>query len=190
MGAMIARILKGGLLMAAGCCALGAAEERAAKLTFFVGGIECAACVEMVRQSVAEVEGVSNVDLEQRLDSVARVTFDPAKTSAHQIAQAVTEAVQLHGRPYEPWLHLKVPDYAKGGNAAKVDAVMAKMKAWVDIALMDEKTGEFLVHFKALKKDESKSGPQGWEPEVLEKALSRPAPEGLGLSCEWVTEPY
>jgi hypothetical protein len=42
---------------------------------------------------------------------------------------------------------LKVPDYAKGGNAAKVDAVMETMKGWVDIAVMDEKTGEFLVHF-------------------------------------------
>ena len=186
---VIATFLRGGLLVVAGCGLL-AAEKPVASLTFFVGGIECAACVEVVRQSVAEVEGVANVELEQRLDSVARVTYDPAKASAHQIAQGVMEAVQLHGRPYEPWLHLKVPDYAKGGNAAKVDSVMAKMKAWVDIALMDEKTGEFLVHFKALKKDELKSGPQGWEPEVLEKALSRPAPEGLGLSCEWVTEPY
>lgn len=186
---VIAMFLRGGLLVVAGCGLL-AAEKPVANLTFFVGGIECAACVEVVRQSVAEVEGVANVELEQRLESVARVTYDPARASAHQIAQGVMEAVQLHGRPYEPWLHLKVPDYAQGGNAAKVDAVMAKMKAWVDIALMDEKTGEFLVHFKALKKDESKSGPQGWEPEVLEKALSRPAPEGLGLSCEWVTEPY
>lgn len=186
---VIATFLRGGLLLVTGFGLL-AAEKPVANLTFFVGGIECAACVEVVRQSVAEVEGVTNVELEQRLDSVARVTYDPAKASAHQIAQGVMEAVQLHGRPYEPWLHLKVPDYAKGGNAAKVDAVMAKMKAWVDIALMDEKTGEFLVHFKALKKDESKSGPQGWQPEVLEKALSRPAPEGLGLSCEWVTEPY
>jgi copper chaperone CopZ len=186
---VIATLLRGGLLVIAGCGLL-AAEKPVSNLTFFVGGIECAACVEVVRQSVAEVEGVANVELEQRLDSVARVTYDPARASAHQIAQGVMEAVQLHGRPYEPWLHLKVPDYAKGGNAAKVDAVMAKMKAWVDIAVMDEKTGEFLVHFKALKKDELKPGPQGWEPEVLEKALSRPAPEGLGLACEWVTEPY
>jgi copper chaperone CopZ len=178
----IATILRSGLLMVAGCGLL-AAEKPVANLTFFVGGIECAACVEVVRQSVAEVEGVANVELEQRLDSVARVTYDPSKASAHQIAQ-------LHGRPYEPWLHLKVPDYAKGGNAAKVDAVMAKMKTWVDIAVMDEKTGEFLVHFKALKKDELKSGPQGWRPEMLEKALSGPVPEGLGLACEWVTEPY
>lgn len=186
---VIARFLRGGLLMVAGCGLL-AAEKQVASLTFFVGGIECAACVEVVMQSVAEVEGVANVELEQRLDSVARVTFDPAKASAHQIAQGVMEAVQLHGRPYEPWLHLKVPDYAKGGNAAKVDVVMAKMKAWVDIALMDKVTGEFLVHFKVLKKDESKLGPQGWEPEMLEKALSGSAPEGLGLACEWVTEPY
>jgi copper chaperone CopZ len=185
----IATILRGGLLMVVGCGLL-AAEERAASLTFFVGGIECAACVEVVRQSVAEVEGVANVELEQRLDSVARVSFDPAKASAHQIAQGVMDAVQLHGRPYEPWLHLKVPDYAKGGNAAKVDAVMETMKGWVDVAVMDEKTGEFLVHFKALKKDESKPGPQGWRPEMLEKALSGPVPEGLGLACEWVTEPY
>jgi copper chaperone CopZ len=185
----IATILRGGLLMVAGCGLL-AAEKPVANLTFFVGGIECAACVEVVRQSVAEVEGVANVELEQRLDSVARVTYDPSKASAHQIAQGVMEAVQLHGRPYEPWLHLKVPDYAKGGNAAKVDAVMAKMKTWVDIAVMDEKTGEFLVHFKALKKDELKAGPQGWRPEMLEKALSGPMPEGLGLACEWVTEPY
>jgi copper chaperone CopZ len=186
---VIATFLRGGLLVVAGCGLL-AAEKPVASLTFFVGGIECAACVEVVRQSVAEVEGVANVELEQRLDSVARVTYDPAKASAQQIAQGVMDAVQLHGRPYEPWLHLKVPDYAQGGNAAKVDAVMAKMEAWVDIAVMDEKTGEFLVHFKALKKDELKPGPQGWEPGMLEKALSRPAPEGLGLSCEWVTEPY
>ena len=64
---VVASFLRGGLLVVAGSGLL-VAEERTASLTFFVGGIECAACVEVVRQSVAEVSGVANVELEQRLE--------------------------------------------------------------------------------------------------------------------------
>jgi copper chaperone CopZ len=173
---------------------VSAADKAGAKaepvtMTFFVAGIECAACVEVVRQSVAEVKGVTNVAMEQRLDSVANVTFDPAEASAHQIAQAVTDAVQLHGQPYQAWMQLRIPDYAKPGNAARVDAVLARMKPWVDVVLVDKATGEFMVHFEPLKADETQSGPRGWSPEQLGRELQRPLPEGPGLVCSWVMEP-
>jgi copper chaperone CopZ len=176
------------LLIAALAGASAYSADKEALFTFYVAGIECAACVEVVRQSVAELEGVSKVELEQRLDSVANVTFDPERVSAQQVAQAVTDAVQIHGRPYEAWMQLRVPDYAKGGNAAKVDAVIARMKAWVDVVVMDRDQGDFLVHFQPLKTDPKRQGAQGWNPGQLEKALKSPVPEGLGLDCSWVTE--
>lgn len=163
------------------------AALRPVTLTFYLSGMECAACGAFISQSINEVKSVTGVDLDM-FGGYANVTFDPRVASAHQIAQAVTEAMPLHGKPYSSTLKLRVPDYAMGGNAAKVDAVFAGRKEWVEVEVADRAKGEFVVNFLPLKVDKSKEGPQGWNPGHFEHAISDAAPKGLGLGFTLVKE--
>ena len=157
-------------------------------LTFWVAGVECISCVDVVSRSVADLKGVTNVSMTQAFDPYANITFDPAIVSAHQIAQAILEAPPLHGKPYEPTLRLRIPHYEKAGNAARVDAVFARQKEWVEVDTIDKTKGEFILHFLELESTDGKKGPFGWNPAQFEKPLSDPAPKGLGLAFQFETD--
>lgn len=181
------------LLLSQGFTPLIAAEKEKPKvspttLTFFITGIECAACVEMVRQSVSNTPGVLDLFVEQRIDSYASVAFDPTKVTAHQIAQAIYDSMPLHGRPYEPRLLLTIPDYVKPEIATKVDAVLASHHAFVEVETMDKAKGELLLYFLPLKADLETKKPQGWNHLTLLRALQDPAPKGLGLKVQFLSE--
>lgn len=135
------------------------AKPAGVTLTYYVSGVECTACLEMVRQSLEQVKGITDVWLEQRIESVANITFDPKVVSAHQVAQGVLNAVPLHGKPYEPTMQLTIPGYSKPGVAQRVESVFQKQKPWVEIHAMDKEKGEFLLSFVPLEKKEQK----GWD---------------------------
>lgn len=164
----------------------GAPQE--AKMTFYITGLECPSCVYNVTSSVADVKGISEFKIDSILDGYAIATFDKQKVSAHQVAQAVRDAYPLHGNPYTAALKVLVPDYAKGGNAAKVDAVFAAQKDFIKVLPVDKMKGEFLILFQPLKVDEAKKLPQGWDLEKFRDAIQAPAPKGLGLAFEIMKE--
>lgn len=157
-------------------------------LTFFITGIECAACVEMVRQSVSNTPGVMDLFVEQRIDSYASVAFDPQQVSAHQIAQAIFDSMPLHGRPYEPRLMLTIPEYAKPEIATKVDAMIAQHAAFIEVETMDKAKGELLLYFLPLKSDPHNKKPQGWNHTNLLHSLQDLPPKGLGLKVQVLSE--
>lgn len=174
------------LLITASICSLGVthasdAKPELAHRTFFISGLECGSCVYMAQQALTETAGVTNVEVVQMLDSYAKVAYDPKKLTEHQIAQAVREAIPLHGMPYLASLKLLIPAYAEAGNAAKVNALFAGWKKWLTIEVMDEREGELVIHFEPLPKTEGVNEPQGWSLAQLEQALRAPAPKGLGL---------
>lgn len=173
-------------------CALPAADQPAPKpqatLTIFVDGVECPSCAYAVNYSISQLQSVTEVEAGQVVENFANVTFDPAQVSEHQIAQAVTDAVPLHGTPYGATLKLFIPAYAQPGNAAKVDALFAKWRHWVELVPMDKATGEFVLHFEELKPKKDTSGPQGWSLALLDAALRAPAPKGPGLDYRVVSE--
>lgn len=162
-------------------------KARATTLTFYVSGVECPSCVYVVCNSVTNLDGVTDISLVQ-LDGYANVTFDPGKVGPHQIAQAIFETIGLHGSPYLATLLIRVPEYAKNGNAAKVDEVFSKSSKQVKVALSDRATGEFTVSFLPLKVNGEKEGPQGWELAQFAEAIQSPAPKGLGLEFSVVKE--
>lgn len=173
--------------------ALFAGEPAAPKpqtttLTFFVSGTECPSCAYMVGTSINAVKGVSDVDVHQGTESQVFVTFDPQAATVHQIAQAVADSIGLHGKPYEATLKLRIPDYTKDGNAARVDALFARHKQWIDVITEDRPAGQFILRFHPLKADARKPGPQGWDIAALTRALSAPAPAGLGLSFQFLKD--
>jgi len=150
-------------------------------LTFLISGMECGGCTAMITQSVSEVKGVTNIDLEI-IGGCGNISFDSRAASAHQIAQAVADALPVHGKPFAAALKFRVPEYAKNGNAAKVDAVFAKWKELVEVEVVNRERGEFVARFLPLKVDAGKPGPQGWNPGHFSHAIHDPAPKGLGLA--------
>jgi copper chaperone CopZ len=149
--------------------------------------MECGACMDFVGQSIRTVKSVTNVEIDQVL-GIANVSFDTHVSSAHQIANAVTNAFPLHGKPYAATMKMRVPEYAKDGNTAQVDAAFARRAEWVRVETVDKAKGEFLIHFLPLKADKTRTGPQGWNPGHFGHAIHDPAPKGLGLEFALVKE--
>ena len=158
-------------------------------LTFYVAGVECPACVYSVNDSIRRLEGVIEVAEGQANEHFSNVTFDPARVSAQQVAQAVREAFPLHGAPYIASLKLRVSNYSEGDVAAKVAAVLVRWKESIQAEVTDAAKGEIVLRFEPLAEaDSDRPGRRGWTPDSLIEALSAPSPKGLGLSVTWVTE--
>lgn len=156
-------------------------------LTFYVTGVECGGCIDSITREVNEVPSVTNIEV-SIIGGYANISFDTHVSSAHQIAQAIAEALPLHVKPYAASLKIRIPDYAKDGNAAKVDAVFAKRANWVTVEPVDKAKGEFVIHFLPLQRDPAQKGPQGWNPGHFGHAIHDPAPKGLGLAFSMAKE--
>lgn len=153
-------------------------KELLETLTFYVAGVECPACVFSVNDSVRRLPGIDEVIDGQNNANYINVTFDPAKVSAHQIAQGVADAFPLHGAPYVPTLRLVVPGYGEGENAAKVAGVFAKWKEWVEFEVIKPAKGELVVKFKPLPGDPVKAVAAGWSHAAMREALEEILPTG------------
>ena len=175
-----------------------AAAKQTATLTFYVAGVECPACVYAVNDAIRRLDGVAEVEEGQANEHFSNVTFDTRTITAHQVAQAVREAYSLHGSPYLARLRIRVTDYAKDGNAARVARLFEKWKEVVRIESADAAKGELVIQFLPLEPGAettaepaaTRSGPRGWRHEELLSSLTRAAPEGLGLRVEFVAETY
>jgi copper chaperone CopZ len=166
--------------------ALARAEEAAhpRQLSFFVSGVECPSCVYVIQQALTETKGVSEAEVIQMSESEAKVSFDPAIASEHQLAQALREALALHGVPYLATLKVRIPGYSREAHASKLAVVFARWQESVKIEPLDGHEGTFVIRFLPLETDARKSGPQGWSLGQLAQAITAPAPKGLGLTFE------
>jgi copper chaperone len=157
-------------------------------MTLYIDGMECGTCMALVTQSIQDVKGVTDVDLEI-IGGYANISFDPKLASVHQLAQAVADTLPVHGKPFAAALRFTIPSYAKNGNSARVDALFAKQKPWVNVEIADRAKGEFVARFRPLALDENKKNPQGWQLGAFVHLVEDPAPKGLGLvlslSCEF-----
>jgi copper chaperone CopZ len=157
------------------------AADPAVTRTFYVSGVECGSCVYMVQQSIGEAKGVEDVQVVQIIDNYAQVTFNPKTVSDHQIAQAVREAIPLHGTPYLATLRVKISEYAK--HKAAVDQLFAGWKGSVTLVPSLEAKDEFAIHFEPLKADAKKAEPHGWSLATFTEAM-----KGLGVDFTLVRE--
>jgi|LakMenEpi03Aug12_release.lakeMendotaPanAssembly.Ray.scaffolds.fasta_scaffold71865_4 copper chaperone CopZ len=171
---------RGIFLLIAATCTISAADPVVTR-TFYVSGVECGSCVYMVQQSIGETKGVEDVQVVQIIDNYAQVTFDPSRVSDHQIAQAVREAIPLHGTPYLATLRVKIPDYAKQKEA--VGKLFASWKGSVTLVPSSEVKDEFAIHFEALKGISQGTELQGWS-----FAAFREAMKALGVSFSLMQE--
>ncbi|MEW6303157.1 MAG: heavy-metal-associated domain-containing protein [Verrucomicrobiota bacterium] len=162
---------------------LSAAEVKPHPVTatFYISNVQCSTCVESIAESVKKVKSVTDFKMDPA-QGYALISFDTHVSSYHQIAQSVADASPVHGDKYEATLKLSVPDYAKGDNAAKIDAVFAKQKADVTVRTVNKEKGEFVLHFLPLKINPKKEGPQGFNAGKFGHPIHDPAPKGLGLA--------
>jgi mercuric ion binding protein len=65
------------------------AADAIKSVTLEVQGMNCAACPITVRNALKKVPGVSDVKVDYR-SGIAEVNYDPNKTSADELAKAVT----------------------------------------------------------------------------------------------------
>ncbi|KAF0181227.1 MAG: hypothetical protein FD161_533 [Limisphaerales bacterium] len=165
-----------------------AAKGTPVTATFYITEVKCSSCASSIDESLRKLPTVTKVDDLSESTGFAIITFDPAVVSHHQVAQAVFAAAPVHGDPYVATLKLAIPDYAKGDNAAKVDAVFAKHKSNVRVELKNKARGEFQLFFEPLAAGAGKPGPQGWTLDAFRTAITEPAPKGLGLAFEVKSE--
>ena len=165
-----------------------APEPHPTTQTFFVAGVQCDNCVNNITESIQKVKSVTKVEGLTAGSGYVNVSFDSHKDSFHQIAQAIAAATPAHGEKYAATMKLKVADYSKGDNAAKVDGVFAKSKDLVKVKATDKAKGEFEISFLPLTVDASKEGPQGFNGGRFGHPIGDPAPKGLGLKALFVRE--
>ncbi|MEN9575131.1 MAG: Heavy-metal-associated domain [Verrucomicrobiota bacterium] len=165
-----------------------AAKGAPITATFYITEVKCSSCASSIDESLRKLPTVTKIDDLSENTGFALITFDPQTISHHQVAQAIFAAAPVHGDPYVATLKFTIPNYAKGDNAAKVDAVFAQHKKDVSVEVKNKAKGEFLLRFEPLAATAGKKGPQGWTVEQFRAAIQEPAPKGLGLSFEVASE--
>lgn len=170
-----------------------AAEKAAYKpalttQTFFVSNVECENCIANITESIQKVKSVTKVEKLTPKSGYVNVSFDAHADSYQQIAQAIADATPAHGKKYTASMKLRVPDYAKEDNAAKVDAIFAKSKDFVKVEATNKEKGEFVMCFLPLTVDPKKTGPQGWNGGRFGHPIHDAPPKGLGLAISFVRE--
>jgi len=143
---------------------------------------------DAINAAVTRLPGVRKVSVDPA-QGYALVRFDSHVVSYHQVAQAIADAGAASGKQFDPRLKIQVPDYAKGENAGKVDAIFAgkRLNQRVHVEPLDKAKGEFLVHFLPLKIDSAARGPQGFNGGHLHHPINDPPPRGLGLEMSYET---
>ena len=165
-----------------------APEPHPATVTFFITNVECGECIGSITDSLKKVRSFTGVTGLTPDSGYATVSFDSHVNSYQEIANAIATAAPAHGKPYEPSIKLRIPDYAKGENAAGVDGVFAKQAAHVKVEPTDRAKGEFTVHFLPLKLDPAKNAPQGFNGGAFGHPVHDAPPKGLGLNFAVVRE--
>lgn len=176
------------LLLFALVSPLRAADPHPLTQTFYVSGVKNEGDVAAIKESLKQVKSVTKVDGLTAESGWANVSFDSHADSYQQVAQAIADAKSSGGTPFSVTMKVRVPDYAKDDNAAKVDAIFAKHQANVKVETVDREKGEFVIHFLPLNLDAKRQGPQGWSGGHFGHAIHDAPPKGLGLDMILVRE--
>jgi len=158
-------------------------------LIFYISAATGQNDLNVIRYAIKQLQ--SAVLIQMNTDrGYVRVRFDSHAVSYHQVAQAISDAGSSLHKQYDPCLVFSVPDYAKPGNAANVDAIFAgkRLNQRVHLTPVDKAKGEFLIHFLPLTVDPHVAGPQGFNGGHLHHPISDPPPRGLGLPSGYAAD--
>lgn len=174
-------------------CALGiGAEKKAApgpnepvpsQRTFFIEGVKTEAEVKVITAAAMKVKSVNRVVDLTPTSGFANISFDHHAVTHQQIAQAIADA-----GPFKVSFRFIVPDYGKGGNAAKIDAVFAKVAKLVQIEPLDRAKQLFVIRFLPFQPEPGKPMGTGFNFGHIAHPIIDPAPKGMGLRIQQVNE--
>ncbi|HMO84696.1 MAG TPA: cation transporter [Lacipirellulaceae bacterium] len=104
---------------------LRAEEPELVEATFLVTGLHCPPCTRTVEASIAPLPGVQSIVVDWKTKA-AKVTFDPAATSAWSIVQRVSQTRHMMGGrlKYAAWLGLSVPELKDDRAAAAIKSTL------------------------------------------------------------------
>ena len=147
--------------------------------TFYVSGVECGACVYLVQMAASECKGVLKAEVFQAADQFANITFDPRLVSEHQIAQAIREAMPVHGTPYLSRLRLRISGLSE--HFAAVESLLQRWRDSVQYEVVDWAKGEVLLHFLPLLKAQRPDTVSGWNFKAFEAVFKSALPSQVSL---------
>ena len=158
-------------------------------LLFHVSDVASTKDADAIRASVEKLASVRKISI-NTVRGHAQIRFDSHVVSYHQVAQAIADAGVALGKKFDPWMEIRVPEYAQPGNAAKVDAVFAgkRLNQRVRITALDKVKGIFALHFLPLERDAAITGPQGFNGGHINHPIHDPPPRGLGLTCIYAAD--
>lgn len=166
----------------------GAYAPHTPTIIFYLAGMTPGGQDETLKAAMRAVKSASIVTVNSERGYV-RVRFDSHIISYHQIAQAISDAGLAQGVHFEPRIVIGIPDYAKDGHAAQVDAIFSgkRLNERVVITAIDKAKGLFAVSFRPLQVDPTITQPQGFNGGHLHHPIHDPPPRGLGLACDYLT---
>ncbi len=168
-----------------------AAEPKPAPITmtFYIANVQNDNDVAAIKDSLQQVKSVTDVAGLTASSGWAVISWNAHANGAQELAQAIADAKPSGSTMFEPTMKLRVPDYAKGDNAAKVDTVFANYAHFVKVEPLDRETGMFVIRFLPLKPDPATLGkPQGWSAKYFNHPIHDAPPAGLGLAIGFLRE--
>lgn len=161
----------------------GPNEPAPSTRTFFIAGVSSEADVKAVTAAAMKVKSVTSVVDLTPASGFANIAFDHHAVTHQQIAQAILEA-----GAYQVSFKFIVPDYAKEGNAAKIDAVFARFAKLVAIEPLDKAKNLFVIRFLPFTATAAKPMGNGFNFGHIAHPIIDPAPKGMGLRIQQVNE--
>lgn len=161
----------------------GPNEPAPSTRTFFISGVASEADVKAVTAAAMKVKSVTSVVDLTPTSGFANIAFDHHAVTHQQIAQAILEA-----GAYQVSFKFVVPDYAKDGNAAKIDAVFARFAKLVTIEPLDRAKNLFVIRFLPFSTTDTKPLGNGFNFGHIAHPIIDPAPKGMGLRIQQVNE--
>ena len=151
--------------------------------TFFVDGVKSDADVKAIIAAASRVKSVDAVVDLTPTSGFANISFDHHAVTHQQIAQAIMDA-----GAFKVSFKFVVADYAKDGNAPKMDAVFARFAKLVSIEPLDRTKGSFVIRFLPFKPEPGKPLGMGFNFGHIAHPIIDPAPKGMALRIQQVAE--
>lgn len=174
------RLLIRMLLVVFGHVALGAEglpkqTAQVRSYTFYLEGTATPHAAESVASALARLYDVIKVEELTATSGFANVTFDQARVTHQEIAEAVAQA-----GPYRASLRVEIPAYEN--HATAISAIFARVRDAATVAMTNSATKEFTVWFKPCR-----PGVKGFNLGDIGHPIVDPPPKGLGLTWRRVT---
>lgn len=160
----------------------GPNEPAPSQRTFYLEGVTSEADVKAITAAAMKVKSVDKVVDLTPTSGFANIYFDHHAVTHQQIAQAIADA-----GPFKVSFRFIVPDYGKDGNAAKIDAVFAKVAKLVQIEPLDRATNLFVIRFLPFRPEPGKPMGMGFNFGHIAHPIIDPAPKGMGLRIQQVS---